>query len=218
MLPAPGLAVLLTLALELAVSVGAGCSAGLPRRSTGRLGSSSSGDAAGGAFETGACAFACCVLSPSVGLEFEGADEELDGEAFSVGRSESSSDFGGALLFAVELPLPDGVEFPPDVEVGALLCAPLGEAVSLAPGRRSTGRPGSSLSTSCAFAFGLGCFAACAASRASTGVSGFHCPSATQLPSTSRGVVTVNQPAGSPQASAWYRVSGCSAIGSGFAP
>jgi hypothetical protein len=74
-------------------------------------------------------------------LEFEGADEELAGEAFRVGRSESSSDFGGALLFAVELPLPDGVEFPPEVEAGALLCPPLGEDLSPDPGRRSTGGP-----------------------------------------------------------------------------
>ena len=112
-------------------------------------------------FEAGAWVFACWVLSPRVGLEFEGADEELGGEAFSVGRSGSSSDFGGALLFAVELPLPDGVELPPEVEAGALLCPLLGEAVSLVPGRRSTGRPGSSLSTSCPFGFDLDCFAAC---------------------------------------------------------
>src|ERR1035441_1269861 len=94
--PAAGLPALLALALELAVSGRPGCAAGLPRRNTGRLGSSSSGDAADGVFEAGACA--CCVLSPRVGLEFEDADDELGGEALSVGRSESSSDFGGALL------------------------------------------------------------------------------------------------------------------------
>src|ERR1035441_9860759 len=139
--PAAELPALLALALESAASGRPGCAAGLPRRSTGRLGSSSSGDAADGGFEAGACAFACCVLSPRVGLEFEDADDEAGGGAFSVGRSESSSDFGGALLFAVEVPPPDGVEFPPEVEAGALLCPPLEDAVSLAPGRRSTGGP-----------------------------------------------------------------------------
>ena len=139
---APGLAALLAIAIELPVLDGAtaGCSTGLPRRNTGRLGSSSLDDDAGGALEAAAGAFACWVLSPRVGLESEGADEEADGEAFSVGRSESSSGFGGALLLAVELPLAEEVEFPPEVELGALPCPP-GEDASLAPGRRSTGGP-----------------------------------------------------------------------------
>ena len=140
---APGLAALLTLAFELPVLDGlrAGCSTGLPRRNTGRLGSSSLDDDAGGALDGAADAFACWVLSPRVGLESEGADEEADGEAFSVGRSESSSGFGGALLFAVELRLVEEVEFPPEVEAGALPCPLPAEDASLAPGRRSTGGP-----------------------------------------------------------------------------
>ena len=110
-----------------------------------------------------------------------------------MGRSESSSDFGGALL-AVVVPLAE-VELPPAVELDSL---PSCEAVSEEPGRRSTGGPLSSLSTSWLLGLALGCFAACAASRASKGCIAFHWPSAIQFPLTSLGVVTVNHPAGSP--------------------
>ena len=178
---------------------GAGCAAGLPRRSTGRLGSFSSGDAAGGAFEAGAWRFRLLSIVAEGRLGIRQAQTKSGGEAFSVGRSESSSDFGGALLFAVELPPPDGGRISTRGGSRRAALSTAGRSpYRLLQGGAAPAALGSSLSTSCAFGFGLGCFAACWAIRASTGVSGFHCPSATQLPLTSRGVVTVNHPAGSP--------------------
>ena len=113
-----GLAVLPGVASEVGTLVATlACTAGMPRRSTGRLGSYSSGDDdADGVFDAAVDAFAGSVLSPGVGLELAGADaEEAEGEALSVGRSESSSDFGGALPAAVLLLAED--EPPPAVEL-----------------------------------------------------------------------------------------------------
>lgn len=146
-------------------------------------------------------------LGPSVGFPLESVAGR-----FITGRSESVP----LLLFELEVPSLDPLD-----EVGC----PLLELVSPPdPGARfSTGRP---LSASPVITASLGGFLArCAASLAalafncaSIGNSGCHVPSATQLPFTCCGIVTVNVPVGSPKLCASYTVCGSIAMGSGFAP
>ena len=65
---------------------------GLPRWSTGRSGSFSSGDdVAGGGVAVGGCALASDVSPPRVGRDVV-LDEEEEDESFRVGRSESLLD------------------------------------------------------------------------------------------------------------------------------
>lgn len=160
-----------------------GCSAGFPRRITGRFGSFSSLPelAAAVADEDG-------VLLAVAGCDAAVEDGVGDSCAgfFRVGRSGS--------LF----PDPAVDDSPlPEAGVGALLG--VGPAdVELEeppdPGRRKVGRSSSEPSEG----FGFDCFEACWAILASMGDSAFQCPSATQFPLTCLGVVTVKSPVGSP--------------------
>src|SRR5215469_2599072 len=149
-------------------------------------------------------------LGPNVGLPLE----SLAGR-FITGRSESPLPVP---VFELEL-LPLLLDpLPPDEAAPPLPVSPPD------PGARfSTGRP---LSASPVITASLGGFLPrCAASFAafaficaSIGNSGCHVPSATQLPFTCFGIVTVKVPVGSPKLCASYTVCGSSAMGSGFAP
>lgn len=79
----------------------------LPRRSTGRLGSFSSGEDDGAAEEPGE------LLAVAWGGEGGGADDSSDG-FFNVGRSEGSLG-SGDVLDAEELPLCDEEDDPSEV-------------------------------------------------------------------------------------------------------
>ncbi len=136
-------------------------------------------------------------MSPRVGLELDGDGEEAGAGAFSVGRSGSSADFRRSILVRCGIPAADGVELP--VGAGVLLCPPPGELVSACTRAAQHRRP--LIVAQHVVPLGLRLGLLCGLLRRSwlrRGVSGFHCPSATQLPLRSRGVVTVNHPAGSP--------------------
>jgi hypothetical protein len=150
-------------------------------------------------------------LGPNVGFPLE----SLAGR-FITGRSESPLPLP-LLVFELEvLPLLDPL--PPDEDVCPLLPVSPPD-----PGRLSTGRPLSASPVITAWLGGFlarlaASFAAFAFICASMGNSGCHVPSATQLPFTCFGMVTVNVPVGSPKLCASYTVCGSSAMGSGFAP
>src|SRR5579871_3572593 len=118
---------------------------GLPRRSTGRLGSFSSDEpAAPDPFPTAATSADDGEL---------GADDGAGSDGFfRVGRSGSCS-AGDGVPAVLALPLPFGLPEPP----------PAGGAPD--PGRRSVGRSSSGFP---GFGFDFGCLAACAASFSSS--------------------------------------------------
>src|SRR5215469_853184 len=148
-------------------------------------------------------------LGPNVGFPLG----SLAGR-FITGRSESPLPLP---VFELEVLLLD--PFPPDEDVGSLVPVSPPD-----PGARlSTGRPLSASPVITAWLGGFlarsaASFAAFAFICTSMGNSGCHVPSATQLPFTCFGIVTVNVPVGSPKLCASYTVCGSSAMGSGFAP
>jgi len=151
-------------------------------------------------------------VGPNVGFPLE----SLAGR-FITGRSESPL-LLPLLVFELEvLPMLDPLA--PDEDVCPLLPVSPPD-----PGARfSTGRPPSASPVITAWLGGFlarsaASFAAFAFTCASIGNSGCQVPSATQLPFTCFGIVTVNVPVGSPKLCASYTVCGSSAMGSGFAP